>query len=175
MGHHCGAGGRRLRHRLRAGRQRQHGHHRLSGDAGHHGGSDEQGRRLGGLRTLGLPHRKDPVRRTAADHAAGRADLHRRLLQLPDGGRCDAARHREPQNFPCQAGLPHRRHGGPGVHDRPGVLVGGGGIRLCAVRRRQRHRDVHQADPVELLLSADVGDDRGAVSDEHRLRLHADP
>ena len=84
-------------------------------------------------------------------------------------------RHREPQNFPCQAGLPHRRHGGPGVHDRPSVLVGGGGIRLCAVRRRQRHRDVHQADPVELLLSADVGDDRGAVSDEHRLRLHADP
>lgn len=84
-------------------------------------------------------------------------------------------RHREPQDFPCQAGLPHRRHGGPGVHDRPSVLVGGGGIRLCAVRRRQRHRDVHQADPVELLLSADVGDDRGAVSDEHRLRLHADP
>ena len=30
-------------------------------------------------------------------------------------------------------------------------------------------------DPVELLLFADVGDDRGAVSDEHRLRLHADP
>ncbi len=37
-----------------------------------------------------------PRRRTADDHAAGRADLHRRLLQLPDRGRRYASRYREP-------------------------------------------------------------------------------
>jgi len=55
----------------------------------------------------GQEGREDPLRRTAADHAAGRADLHRRLFQLPDRGRRDASRDGEPQDLPCQAGLRH--------------------------------------------------------------------
>ena len=43
----------------------------------------------------------------AYDHAAGCADLHRRLFQLPDRGCRYASRHRVPQDFPCQAGLCH--------------------------------------------------------------------
>ena len=47
----------------------------------------------------GQEGREDPLRRTAADHAAGRTDLHRRLFQLPDRGRRDASRDGEPQDL----------------------------------------------------------------------------
>ena len=59
------------------------------------------------LRPLGHQGREDPLRRAADDHAAGRADLHRRLFQLPDRGRRHASRHREPQDLPGKAGLRH--------------------------------------------------------------------
>ena len=50
-----------------------------------------------------------------------------RLLQLPDRGLRHAPGYRQVQGFPRQAGLPHRRHGGPGLHHCADLVLGGGG------------------------------------------------
>ena len=65
---------------------------------------------------------------------AGLPDLHRRLLQLPHRGQCDAPHHRPASCVPGQAGLYHRRHRCPGVHHRPHLFLGGRRLWLCGGR-----------------------------------------
>ena len=57
----------------------------------------------------------------------GGADFCGRLLQLPDRRLRHAPGYRQVQGFPRQAGLPHRRHGGPGLHHCADLVLGGGG------------------------------------------------
>lgn len=59
-----------------------------------------------------------------ATFVLGRSHLRGRLLQLPDRGLGHAPGHRPAEGLPRQAGLPHRRHGGPGLHHRAGVQLG---------------------------------------------------
>ena len=85
--------------------------------------------------------------------AAGRADLHRRRLQLPDRGHGDAPHHRPAEDLPGEAGLHHRRHRRAGVHHRAGVQLGGGGGQRGEPDRRLQRLPVH--DPLQPLRAAD--------------------
>ena len=62
----------------------------------------------------------------------------------PDHAACD----RPAEGLPRKAGLPHRRHGGPGLHHRAGVQLGGGRHLLGAGRfghQRLYHVPAHHS------------------------------
>ena len=112
---------RRRRHGRQAVRLQQRGHSGLSGHAGHPGGPDEQGGRQRGLWPLGVHPHPHPRGGAVHDPCSGCAHLCGRLLQLPDRRLRHAACDRPAEGLPRKAGLPHRRHGGPGLHHRAGV------------------------------------------------------
>ena len=129
---------RRRRHGGQVVGQQQCGHSDLSGDAGHSGGPDEQGRRLGSFRPLGLHPHPLPGRCAVFHPAAGCDDLCGRLLQLPDRGLCHAPRHRPAEGVPRKAGLPDRCHRSTRVHHCAGVQLGSCGHFQRAGRLRHQ-------------------------------------
>ena len=165
---------RRRRHGGQALGQQQRGHPDLSGDAGHSGGPDEQGRRLCRLWPLGLHPHPLPGRCAVCHPAAGCDDLRGRLLQLPDRGLRHAPRHRPAEGVPRKAGLPHRRHRCAGVHHCAGVQLGG--CRYFQRARRLRYQRLYHVPahhPLQLLRPAHAGDDPVPHLHRYRLRPHA--
>ena len=63
--------------------------------------------KAGGSAAFGRWEHQKPGGGAAGLHRAGRADLYRRLLQLPHCGLCDAPHHRQAQCFSGKAGLSH--------------------------------------------------------------------
>ena len=120
------------------------------------------GRRL--PRLCGVGHHPCEERPCRLDpHGAARHHhLRGRLLQLPHCGRRHAPGDGQVPRQPREARLDHRLHGGPGLHYRAGILVGGGRGRLHGRGRLQHLRGLH---PLQLLRAA-----------HHLLRvLHAVP
>ena len=163
---------RRLHRRHRRRLERRHLH--VPGAAGHHGRAHQRRRRLRRLRPLGRQARPHPHRRPARHLPAGRADLHRRLLQLPDRRLGHAPGHRQPQDLPREAGLHHRRHRRPDLHDRPRLVLGRRrlGHRAGPELRHLRHPAVHPGHPLQLLLPADHRVRHRHLRDGLRLRPH---
>ena len=155
--------------------RRQHRHHLTYSWWFRHHGLDLMNKTAAapGPSAAGRKAVKTRVNRTADDHAAGRSDLHRRLLQLPDRGRryasvtaitspapklapiIDATAAPVCMIAPCPPGLP-----------AVSGYVNSGSVSGIEMFIKQI---------LELLLPDDPADDRGHLSAEYRFRPHADP
>ena len=139
------------RQRRPRGRHRgQRRHLPFPGVPGHHRGPGQRRRRLRRLRPLGGEEHPHPGGRAAGDLRSRRADLHRRLLQLPHRGLRHALRHRPASDLPAEACLPHRCHRRSHLHDRPHLLLGRRRLlhRGGPGHRHHRHPALHPGHPL---------------------------